>query len=150
LEARSFALRPRAVALALVTTLLALTAGAGVASADVGPKLLAPGNGKVLARGSQPIFKARDVGDAFNGRVWLTISSSKQRDKNGKLKQAKFGTFTNMKRGKNHTYTYKPPAYTFDSWFMQRPGTYYWQAYHINCHVRGCNVFSKVRRFVVR
>ncbi len=149
MEARTF-LRPRRAALALVTASMALTATAGAASADVGPKLLAPGNGKVLARGTQPIFKARDVGKAFNGRVWLTISSSKKRDNRGRLKQTKFGTFTSMKRGKNHNYSYKPPAYTFDTWFMQRPGTYYWQAYHINCEVRNCNVYSKIRRFVVR
>ncbi len=155
MEAR-FRARARTAALAVAVAAVATTGAAATpAMADQGPKLLSPGNGKVLARGSRPTFKARDTGNRFNGRVWLTISQWKRRDRDGRLvmrigKDA--GTFTSMNRRKGNVYTYTPPAYTFDRWFMQRPGVYYWQAYHINCQTGrdSCNWYSKIRKFRVR
>lgn len=149
MEARITRVRPLALAL------LALLFLADAAIADTAPKLLSPANGKTLARDSHPVFKVRDTGKAHSGRVWLTISSTKKRDRYGKLARNQFGTFTSMRRGKRGVYTYQPPAYTFDSWFMHRPGKYYWQAFHINCAIpnasrSSCNVYSRIRSFRIQ
>lgn len=144
--------RGRSLALA---TIVALVAGscslAAAQTASAAPQLLAPGNGKVLARGSQPTFKVRDTDpNARRYTVYMTISRSKKVDRTGDLKQVKPGTFTSMKRKGKFGFVYKPEAFTFPEWFMQSPGKYYWQAYHIDCRVRGCHVQSRIRSFVVR
>jgi hypothetical protein len=145
--------RVRALALALLATLLvggALLASAQAANA-ASPQLLAPGNGKTLARGSQPLFKARDT-DPNSRRysVYITISRSKKLDRRGDLKQTRgSGTFSSMRRSGKFGFVYKPEDYSFPTWFMQAPGKYYWQVFHIDCRVRGCHVHSKVRSFKV-
>jgi hypothetical protein len=145
--------RGRSLALALLTALIAsglLLAVAQAASA-ASPQLLAPGNGKTVARGSQPLFKVRDTDpNARKYRVFMTISRTKKVDKDGDLKQPKPNSqFTGMQRRGAFGFVYKPEAYTFPEWFMQAPGKYYWQAYHIDCRVRGCHVHSRIRSFVV-
>jgi hypothetical protein len=134
------------------TALLAL--GAAGAQADVGPRLVSPAAGKTLAAGSRPTFTATDRGDAFHGTVWLSISAFKRRDREGRLKASDGGTFTSMTHHRGGSYTYTPPNYSFPSWFMVKPGTYYWQAYHINCAIpnatrTSCHVYSRVRAFKV-
>lgn len=146
--------RRSSLTLAVLCAALALVALAPAAYADVAPKLRAPGEGKTLAVGSEPIFKVLDRGQAYQRKVWLTISSSKKRDRYGQLKRGKFGTFTSMTRKRGALYTYQPEDFTFPEWFMNRAGTYYWQAFHINCDVsnssrNSCNVYSRVRSFVV-
>lgn len=146
--------RGRAIVIALLTAVLTssvLLAGAQAAGA-ASPQLLAPGPGKVLARGTQPQFKARDT-DPNSRRysVYITISRSKKLDKRGDLKQTRgSGTFSSMRRKGKYGFVYQPQAYTFPTWFMQAPGTYYWQVFHIDCRVKGCHVHSKVRSFTVR
>ena len=146
--------RGRALVIALLAAVLTsglLLAGAQAAGA-ASPQLLAPGNGKVLKRGSRPVFKARDT-DPNSRRysVYITISRSKKLDKRGDLKQTRrFGTFASMKRKGKFGFVYKTPDYTFPTWYMQAPGKYYWQVFHIDCRVRGCHVHSKVRSFRVR
>jgi hypothetical protein len=117
---------------------------------------VAPKRGAVLALGSQPTFKVRDGSrNARRYKIFMTISTSKARSKRtGDLKQAKVdgqtvGTFTSMKRrGKTHSYTAQ--KYSFPTWYMNRPGKYYWQAFRIDCRVRGCHIHSKVSSFIVR
>lgn len=145
--------RGRAIVLALVAAVLAssLLLGGAQAAGAASPQLLAPGNGKALARGSQPVFKARDTDpNSRKYSVYITISRSKKRDRRGDLKRTKVGTFASMDRKGKFGFTYKPQAYTFPTWFMQAPGKYYWQVFHIDCRVRGCHVHSPIRSFTVR
>lgn len=84
----------------------------------------------------------------------MTVSTTKQRDKKGDLKRPKvggqdIGTFSSMKR-KGSSHSYKTEKYSFPTWFMNRPGKYYWQAYRIDCRVKGCHIHSKVSSFIVR
>jgi hypothetical protein len=138
------------------TALLAVGAGLALAAATptvanaAGPTLLKPKAGATLAIGSQPAFKVRDASaQARQYKVFITISTTKKTKRNGDLKQTDIGTFAGTTR-KRDVYTYKAPAYSFPTWFMQRAGTYYWQAFHIDCAVKGCHVHSKVRSFKVQ
>lgn len=132
-----------ALALAL---LLVVPAAANAAA----PKLVAPKTGKLLALGSEPVFKVRDSSAAAKKyKIYITIGTSKKRTKNGDLKRTKIGTFTSTTRNGN-VFKYVAEDYSFPSWYMNTPGTYYWQAFHIDCAVEGCHVHSKVRRFRVQ
>jgi hypothetical protein len=57
-----------------------------------------------------------------------------------------------MKRRSGGKYTFKPTLYTFPDYFLQRPGKYYWQSYHIDCSTTAahCHVLSKIRSFRIR
>lgn len=146
---RTRARRPVLALLAMLVTGMLLLASAQAATAA--PQMLAPGNGKQLAVGSQPTFKIRDTsGNARRYGIFMTISRSKKLDKDGDLVQSKDGsTFSRMGRKGKYGFTYKLPKYSFPTWIMQAPGKYYWQAYHIDCTVKGCHVHSKVRSFKV-
>ena len=145
----------RRIAPVVGVTCVALGLAPASSALAAGPKIVSPKRGGVLALNSQPTFKVRDGSvNARKYKIFMTISVSKKRNRFGDLKQSKvggdlIGTFTSMKRrGSNHTY--KPPMYTFPTWFMARPGKYYWQAYRIDCRVKGCHIHSKVSSFVVR
>lgn len=140
---------------AFTALLVCALAGAlllGVAqAANAAPQLLAPGAGKTLRRGTQPMFKVRDnSANARRYKIFMTIATKKRTNRYGELKRTRAaGTFTRMDGNGRGGWTYKPPAYTFPSWFMERPGTYYWQAFHIDCRVKGCHVLSRIRSFKV-
>jgi hypothetical protein len=142
--------------LALLTACLALLLIGVSSAAAAGPRIVSPKRGAVLALGSQPTFKVRDGSrNARRYKIFMRISASKTRSrKTGDLKETKIGGepigfFSSMTRhGSTHSFT--PPPYSFPSWFMARPGKYYWQAYRIDCRVRGCHIHSKVSSFIVR
>jgi hypothetical protein len=144
--------RGRATGAVLIAALALGTTGA--AAAQAAPRLLAPGNGKVIAKGSDPIFKVHDGSSAAaEHRVWITISKTKARDKSGQLKYkagSGGGNFSSMKRAKHGGWTYKAPRYSFPGWYLATAGTYYWQAFHIDCAVSSCHVYSRIRKFTVR
>jgi hypothetical protein len=144
---------PRTFLAALAAT--ALVAGL-FASGAVGaskPRQISPKRGAVLELGSRATFKAKDgTSAAKRYGVWITVSTSKTRTANGDLKQTEIGSFRRMKR-KGSSFRYKTEDYSFDTWFMAREGTYYWQVYRIDCgdpSARDCHVHSKVRSFKVR
>ncbi|MGI8750573.1 MAG: hypothetical protein ACR2J6_08515 [Thermoleophilaceae bacterium] len=144
----------RLLSVVMASCLALLLLGASSASA-AGPRIVAPKRGAVLALGSQPTFKVRDGSrNARKYKIFMRISTSKARSKYGDLKQARvggqtIGTFTSMKRRRT-THSYKAEKYSFPTWYMNRPGKYYWQAFRIDCRVRGCHIHSKVSSFIVR
>ncbi len=146
-------LRGRAAIATLVATGALAATGASVAQAA--PKLLAPGNGKVIAKGSDPVFKVHDSSSAAaQHKVWITISKTKARDKTGQLKYKSGsggGDFSDMKKVKGGGWTYKPHKYDFPGWYLATPGKYYWQAFEINCEASTtCHIYSSIRTFTVR
>jgi hypothetical protein len=141
-------LSPRSLTISVLALTLSLAAP-GIANAAA-PKLLKPKAGAPLTAGSEPTFKVRDGSAAAQQyKIYITIGTSKKRTKNGDLKRTSIGTFASTKR-KGTVFSYTPEDYSFDTWFMNRPGTYYWQAFHIDCAVKGCHVHSKIRSFKVQ
>jgi hypothetical protein len=81
----------------------------------------------------------------------MIVSPNKRTNRYGELKRSNdVGTFARMNRRGANGFVYRTPSYSFDTWFMNRPGKYYWQAFHIDCQVRGCHVLSRIRSFTVR
>ena len=134
----------------LIATALVLGLAAPGAAGARSPAQIAPKSGSVLTAGSQPTFKVRDTSaSARKYGVFVTVSTSKRLTRTGDLKKTDIGTFAKMKR-RGSVFSYKTPVFTFPTWFMVRPGTYYWQAFRIDCSVKGCHVHTKVRSFKVR
>lgn len=148
--------RKRSTVVAAIVTCLALSLVATASASAAGPALKGPKSGAVLAKGSQPTFKVSDASrNARKYHIFMTISTTKKRSrKTGDLLRPKtngeqIGTFTSMHR-KGTKFSYKAESYSFPTWYMNRPGKYYWQAYRIDCRVKSCHVHSKTRSFVVR
>lgn len=142
--------RRSALALLIAVTLaLALLVPAAARGAD--PVQLSPKRGALLDLGSRPTFKVRDTTAAARGlKLFITISTSKKRNRRGDLKKTSIGSFRAMKRRRS-IFSYRAEAYSFPTWFMAREGTYYWQAYRIDCAAaRSCHVHTGVRSFRVR
>jgi hypothetical protein len=143
--------RRTVIGLLATTTLAAGLLIPGVA-AGASPAQIAPKRGSALALGSQPTFKVRDTSAAARKyNVFVTVSTSKTPSRSGDLRKTQIGTFAEMHR-RGSTYSYKTPVYNFPTWFMVRAGTYYWQAFRIDCRVapHGCHVHSKIRSFKVQ
>jgi hypothetical protein len=141
--------RPSATTVLLGAT-LAVSLAVPATAAAPRPALVSPKAGQVLAVGSQPVFKVRDGSrQARKYKVFLTVSTSKKKTRNGDLERTEIGTFASTIRD-GKIFSYQPPRYSFPTWYMNRPGTYYWQAFRIDCSARGCHKHSKIRSFVVR
>jgi hypothetical protein len=136
--------------IALLAIGVGLTLASPAAAGAAAPKLITPKAGATVAIGSRPAFKVRDGSAAAKKyKIFITISTTRKTTKDGDLKRTSVGTFTGTKRN-GDVFTYKPPAYDFPTWFLARAGTYYWQAYRIDCAVEGCHVQSKIRSFKVQ
>jgi hypothetical protein len=110
---------------------------------------VAPKNHKAYHVGDRIHFKVRALGVSKGFKVYARVSTSRK-TKQGLLKMTHRGDFFAFKKRKHHRYVYTPPNYTFPSWYMQKPGKYYWQAQfadascaHVTCH-------SRIRSFRVR
>jgi hypothetical protein len=100
--------------------------------------------------GSQVTFSVRsDAALARQYGMYITVASKKRVDRNGRLKQTDVGTFARMTRKRAGVYKWTTPPYTFDTWFMVKTGTYYWQTQYTDCSIRGCNALSRIRSFKV-
>lgn len=133
---------------------------AGAANVKNGVRMLSPKDGAVVpttgASGKAPTFKIRVRG---RGVVFFHVCKRKTRDATGRLcgrrpsediDRGKKGP--RSKRGRIYTFT--PDAFTFPGYYLNTPGTYYWQAYKIDCK-RGpgpldCAREGPIRKFVVR
>jgi hypothetical protein len=139
-----------------VTTIAAVTAAVAVAALagssalgaqSGGPTSVAPVAGKIQQRGVPFTFKVKAPAGSD---VYVRVASSKRVVADGTLagnlwfrKMAyRGGLFTK----KTDTY----PALT--SYFLNRRGTYYWQAYRIACTVGStdCSVEGPIRSFRIR
>jgi hypothetical protein len=97
-----------------------------------------------VAKGQVPAFRMKVNG---KGAVFVRVCRSAKRVNGAICDNETTGRAT---RGKGGVYTYKPRAYTFSSYFANRPGTYYWQAVRIACQGDDCRQEGPVTRFTVR
>jgi hypothetical protein len=148
-----------ALAAALVVVFAVAAPAAFAAKPKHGITLLGPKEGAVvptvIASSRVPTFKARVRGP---GSVWIRVCKRKQLDRAGELCSNDPDEIDRPKRGKKtrrgRFYSFKPEAYTFDSYYLNSPGRYWWQIYRIDCvDTRGpldCTQESRLRKFTVR
>jgi hypothetical protein len=105
----------------------ALLAGASPALAASGITPLSPKSGSTVPAGQSPTFKMRVKGA---GQVWVHVCKSKKKNSDGVIcSDESIGRATK----KGGVFQYKPKFYDYDEFWLNSPGTYYWQAHRIQC-----------------
>jgi hypothetical protein len=75
--------------------------------------------------GQSPTFKMRVKG---KGQVYVHVCKSKKKAKDGRIcHKADIG----RAKKKGGSFRYKPTFYDFPAFWLNSPGTYYWQAFRI-------------------
>ena len=137
------------VARTLALTAFTALALAGPASAVTknGITPLAPKAGTSVPAGKAATFRMR-VNDPGAG-VFMHVCKSKKKDKDGMI--CKKATILQAKKKKG-VFQAKQTFYDFPAFWLNNPGTYYWQAYRIECHSGSsdCKQEGPVVRFRVK
>jgi hypothetical protein len=115
--------------IALITTgAVAVAAPAALAVTKHGITPLSPKAGGSVAAGKAATFKMRAKG---GGQVYVHVCKSAKKDKKGVIcsKEAIFRAH----RKTGSVYTGKAKFYDYPAFWLNNPGTYYWQAHRISC-----------------
>ncbi len=119
---------------------------------DFGVAAGAPSNGTTVSKGSRPTFKVRvkEPGGVF--AVYLRVSRSPGKISGGLIRYERFiGKMTRKSAGVYEVTPDRAKKYTYPTYWLNRPGTYRWQAYLIYClKDEACFHSSAVRRLVVK
>jgi hypothetical protein len=114
---------------ALIMTLaLAVAAPAALAATKHGVTPVSPKPGGSVAAGKAAIFKVKAVG---GGQVYIHVCKSSKKDKKGVIcdDEAIFRAY----KKKGNLFQGKAKFFDFDEFWLNNPGTYYWQAHRIKC-----------------
>jgi hypothetical protein len=127
-------------------TALAL-AGPAAAATKNGITPLAPKAGTSVPAGKAATFRMR-VSDPGAG-VFMHVCKSNRRDKQGMI--CKKATILQAKKRKG-VFVAKQTFFDFPAFWLNNPGTYYWQAYRIECRSGSsdCKQEGPVVRFKVK
>jgi hypothetical protein len=118
---------PRLPLLLVIVGLLAVPPAASAATKN-GITPLAPKAGTSVPAGERPTFKMRARGP---GQVWVHVCKSKAKDSDGLIcSDESIG----RARKKGSTYRYRAKFFDFPAFWLNSPGTYYWQAHRISCN----------------
>jgi hypothetical protein len=133
----------RVVAGAVVSVSLLVPAAAAQASGGITP--LSPKKNATVPVGTSPTFKMRVRGA---GTVWVHVCKSKKRNGDGVICNK---TQIGQAKKKGGIFRFKPKFFDFPTFWLNTPGTYYWQAYRINCegNLNDCKQESKITKFKV-
>lgn len=131
----------------LLVGAVASLALSGTAHAASGITPLSPKAGATVPAGERPTFKMRVKG---SGQVWVHVCRSKRKDSKGVICNEE--SIGRAKRGQGGVVSYKPRFFDYRGFWLNSPGTYYWQAYRIACrgsNTRDCQQESKITEFEV-
>jgi hypothetical protein len=114
---------------ALVTAAALTFAVAPAASAATanGITPVSPKSGASVPVGKSPTFTMRVAGA---GQVWVHVCKSSKKDSEGVICHTESIGRAKKKGG---AYQYKPKFFNFPAFWLNSPGTYYWQAHRIDC-----------------
>ena len=140
--------RLRAVLVALALTALSgATAVVAHAATRHGVTPVAPKAGATVTAGRAPTFSIRARG---GGEVYVHVCRSKAKRADGLI--CSMESAGRAKRGARGLYRFKPTYRDFPGFWLNRPGTYYWQAHRIRCanrRTRDCRQEGPVSEIVV-
>ena len=128
----------------LIAGLLALAPAASAATKH-GITPLAPKAGSSVPAGQSPTFKLRANGP---GQVWVHVCKSKKKDSDGLICSTESIGRAYKKGG---SFRYKPKFFDFPQFWLNTPGTYYWQAHRIDCagDISDCRQEGPIVKFKV-
>ena len=133
--------------LALTAFVALALSGPAAAATKNGITPLAPKAGTSVPAGKAATFRMRVI-DPGAG-VFMHVCKSNKKDKEGMI--CKKATILQAKK-KNGVFQAKQTFYDFPAFWLNNPGTYYWQAYRIECHSGSsdCKQEGPVVRFRVK
>ena len=137
----------RTLALTAVPLAALVLAGPAAAATKNGITPLAPKAGTSVPAGKAATFRMR-VSKPGAG-VFMHVCKSSKKDKDGMI--CKKATILQAKK-KNGVFQAKQTFYDFPAFWLNNPGTYYWQAYRIECRSGSsdCKQEGPVVRFKVK
>lgn len=133
--------------LAACAALLAAAPGAQALDANLPPAPIAPADGTALPTGAAPLFRVQtQPGD---GSLWLHISTSPSTDAQGLIHDDVLEAFHPAPDGAD-LYDAQPAFFDHPAFWLNQPGTYYWQAHRIS-YADGADgaIEGPVRRFTL-
>ncbi len=138
----------RRLVLVAVVGALTLAPAAAPAATRNGVTPTSPKPGAAVPKGKSVTFKGRVRGP---GPIFVHVcKSARKSKKEGTIcKTATIG----QARKKGGRFSYRQKVFSFAEYWLNRPGTYYWQAYRIACengNTSDCRQEGPVVRFRVR
>ena len=130
----------------LLTLLLVACSATAVAATKNGVTPVAPKAGSTVPAGQSPTFRMQVSGP---GPVWVHVCRKARRRADGTI-CSKESIGQARKRAGQFRYT--PKFYDYDAFWLNSPGTYYWQAHRIDCSTgtSDCRQEGPVVKFRVR
>ena len=113
--------------LALAALLAVPTVALGATKNGITPK--SPKAGATIPVGKRPTIKGKVKGP---GQVYIHVCKSKKKDKDGLIC---FKEAIQKAKKKNGKFSAKMKFFDFPEFWLNSPGTYYWQAHRIDCIV---------------
>jgi hypothetical protein len=132
----------RLTLLLVLAGLLAVPTAASAATKN-GITPLAPKAGSSVPAGKSPTFKMRVSGP---GQVWVYVCKSKKKKAQGTICDR---PGIGRARKKAGIFQFKPKFFDYPAFWLNTPGTYYWQAYRISCTGSDCRQEGPIVKFKV-
>jgi hypothetical protein len=134
----------RRLLLPAVLAAVALSAPAALAQGGITP--VSPKKGDSVPAGKRPTFKMNVSGP---GKVYVHVCKSKKKDADGLICSKESIGKARKKQGSR--YEYKARFFDFPAFWLNRPGTYYWQAHRISCEngIDDCRIEGPTIKFKV-
>jgi hypothetical protein len=134
----------RRISRTVVLAALGLLAPAASAAGGLTP--VAPKHGDVLTAGERPAFTLTVRG---KGQVWVRVCTSRRKNRVGLICRGE--SIGRAHRTDGRRFTYRPRFYDYPDFWLNSPGTYYWQAYRIACEngLEDCRIEGPVVKFKV-
>jgi len=128
---------------AVAAALISAPAADGATKNGITP--IAPKKGSTVAVGSRPTFKMKVEG---SGTVWVHVCKKPRLNGDGLICHKEMIKQARKKDGK---YQVRADFFDFPAFWLNSPGTYYWQAHRIKCEggVSDCRQEGPVVKFRV-
>jgi hypothetical protein len=136
----------RRISLLILTAALVLPPAADAATKH-GLTPTSPKAGSTIPVAQSPTMKGKFKG---KGQIYVHVCKSKKKDKTGVICSDEA---IQKAKKKGHKFSAKLKFFDFPEFWLNNPGTYYWQAYRIDCVVGSdlsdCNQEGPIVKFKV-
>jgi hypothetical protein len=134
----------RRLAIPAALAALALLASTAVAAGGITP--VSPKKGDSVPAGKRPTFKMNVQGA---GQVWVHVCKSRKKDGEGLICHDE--SIGRAKKKQGSRFEYKAKFFDFPAFWLNNPGTYYWQAHRISCENGSddCRIEGPIVKFKV-
>jgi hypothetical protein len=108
---------------------------------------ISPKKGSSVPAGKRPTFKIKVQGQ-HNG-VYVHVCKSAKKDSEGLICSDE--SIGKAKKKSGSRYEYKAKFFDYPEFWLNKPGTYYWQAHRISCEngIDDCRIEGPVVKFKV-